>query len=124
MRTAKILDFRRLGKQRVEAQQILNALNPRRKSGWKNHPAVKMWRSYSEALKLYRNIMILEWVNRGYKNTMKILPVNESKIIYPDWLGSESFHSSHRSNLLRKDPKYYSQFGWTEPDNLGYVWPV
>lgn len=37
---------------------------------------------------------------------------------YPD------FHASHRSNLLRKDPVWYSQFNWTEPNNLPYVWPI
>lgn len=33
-------------------------------------------------------------------------------------------HASHRSNLLRKEPEYYTQFGWTEPPDLPYVWPV
>jgi hypothetical protein len=33
-------------------------------------------------------------------------------------------HDSHRSNLLRKDPQWYGQFGWTVPDDLPYVWPV
>jgi geranylgeranyl diphosphate synthase type I len=39
------------------------------------------------------------------------------------WLGDKKFHASHRSNLLRKDSKYYSQFKWSEPNNLEYVWP-
>jgi hypothetical protein len=43
---------------------------------------------------------------------------------YPPWLGDEAFHASHRSNLLRKNPEWYGQFGWTEPDDLPYVWPV
>jgi hypothetical protein len=38
-------------------------------------------------------------------------------------LGDEAFHASHRSNLLRKDRDYYGAFGWTEPDDLPYVWP-
>jgi hypothetical protein len=42
---------------------------------------------------------------------------------YPPWLGNESFHASHRSNLLRKDFDYYSQFKWTEPTTLPYIWP-
>lgn len=33
-------------------------------------------------------------------------------------------HASHRSNLLRKEPEHYTQFGWTEPPDLAYVWPV
>ena len=43
---------------------------------------------------------------------------------YPPWFGNEKIHASHRSNLLRKDPEFYGKYGWTEPDNLEYVWPV
>ena len=42
----------------------------------------------------------------------------------PKWLGNKKFHASHRSNLLRKDREWYSQFGWTEPDDLPYIWPT
>jgi len=42
----------------------------------------------------------------------------------PLWLGNEELHASHRSNLLRKAPLWYGQFGWTEPDDLPYIWPV
>ena len=41
------LDYRRLGKQRVEAMQLLNAMK-REKGGWINHPATKMWRGYEK----------------------------------------------------------------------------
>jgi hypothetical protein len=64
---------------------------------------------------------------RGFKDTCKekmialSLPVHE---LQPPWLGNESFHASHRSNLLRKNPAWYSKFGWSESDNLEYVWPV
>jgi hypothetical protein len=42
----------------------------------------------------------------------------------PAWLGDESIHASHRSNLIRKDPKFYAQYGWSEGPDLPYVWPV
>ena len=48
--TAKILDNRRLGKQRIEALQILNILLGETKStAWKNHPATRntLLESYS-----------------------------------------------------------------------------
>jgi len=41
--SAECLDNRRLGKQRVEAMQIMKALLLP-EYGWKNHPAVKMWK--------------------------------------------------------------------------------
>jgi len=123
-KSLKTLDGRRLGKQRVEAFQILNILlNRTNKKGWRNHPVVSMWRGYENALKLYFNKAVKLWISRGYKNTMK-LEVIEGKIILPNWIGSEKFHSSHRSNLLRKDKEFYSRFEWKEKNDLDYVWPV
>lgn len=121
--SAKCLDWRRLGKQRVECKQILNALVAQ-SGGWRNHPAVLMWRGFEEALKQYSNIMIREWVERGYNNNMELYPIQKVNLVYPSWLGLDEFHASHRSNLLRKDPVHYGQFGWTEPDNLEYYWPT
>lgn len=122
--TSQVLDYKRLGKQRVEAFQILNLLLNRTESkSWRNHPAVKMWVRYENALKEYYNCIVKEWINRGYKNTMKF-EVIEGEIIYPKWFEREEFFVSHRSNLLRKNKEYYSQFGWSEEDNLSYVWPV
>jgi hypothetical protein len=46
---ARVLDSRRLGKQRVEALQILRALLVP-EYGWRHHPAVLMWKGYPEAL--------------------------------------------------------------------------
>jgi hypothetical protein len=123
IQTSKVLDYRRLGKQRVEAYQILNILtNKTNSNAWKKHPAVLMWRGYEEFLKLYINTCIEEWVFRGYKNNMQKYIVNS--YIEPNWLGNNLFHSSHRSNLLRKDKVYYSKFNWEEKEDLPYYWPV
>lgn len=117
---AKVLDNKRLGKQRVEAYQILKCLEtPNR---WKNHPAVLMWAGYEEVLKIYINSMIAEWIKRGFRNTMKIYQTTLN--VFPQFIGNEEFHASHRSNLLRKNPEHYSKFGWTEPNNLPYYWPT
>ena len=117
------LDNRRLGKQRVEARQILNAL--RSGGGWARHPAVLMWRDREPALMLYGNLAIIEWVRRGFHNTMPLLAdaFIPRKLILPFWMGWPAFHASHRSNLLRKDEPYYRQHGWTEPTDLSYIWP-
>ena len=67
--------------------------------------------------------MIEEWLNRGYRNTMEwvILP---NSIEMPHWLGDDRVHSSHRSNLLRKDFKFYSKYEWEESPDLDYYWAV
>ena len=114
-----ILDYRRLGKQRVEAKQIINSILYG--TGWKNHPITKMWTNHVDALKLYHNLCIDEWVSRGYKNNMIKFDI-ASGVTYPSWVGREDLHASHRSNLLRKDQIYYSKFNWRETNDLPYVW--
>ena len=74
-----ILDYRRLGKQRVEAHQILNVLLERTDTkGWRNHPITKMWKGYEDALKMYFNLCVEEWVSRGYNNNSWELESNVS----------------------------------------------
>ena len=120
-RSAKCLDYKRLGKQRVEASQIYKIVSGERTTGgWINHPAVIMWGGYKDALAVYHNEMIDEWISRGYNNTMAHLPV--WKVEVPWWWGDKALHASHRSNLLRKDSDFYGQYDWIEPDNLEYVW--
>jgi len=119
------LDYRRLGKQRVEARTILNILEGRTAGrGWRNHPAVLMWRGYESALRLYLNLSIAEWTGRGFRNQMLPEPVDPTSVIPPWWLGREEFHASHRSALLRKAPEHYGRFGWLEAPDLPYWWPT
>ena len=118
----RCLDYKRLGKQRVEAMQLVDALT--KGTGWRNHPCCDMWRNNINALKLYHNMSISAWVERGYNNTMVKYDLPKGPIILPSWFGVKAFHDSHKSNLLRKQPRHYSQFNWDVPDDLEYVWPV
>lgn len=129
--SASVLDDRRLGKQRVECLQILNALERLRqptrpsKTGWLRHPAVLMWVGHEACLRRYLRACILEWISRGFKNTMKIPPLESlDPSDVPAWLSDDRLHASHRSNLLRKNPVHYGKFGWTEPNDLPYYWPI
>jgi hypothetical protein len=126
--SALVLDYRRLGKQRSEALQILRTLLGIT-HGWKNHPAVKMWRGYEYRLAEYGFSICAEWVRKGYKDTCaeKIYELTKNIEVgpYPDWLGLPEFHLSHQSNLIRKKPEFYrSIFGENIPNNLPYIWPV
>jgi hypothetical protein len=136
--SARCLDTKRLGKQRVEAKQILIALgygvgehegNP--ESRWRHHPAVRMWRGHEFYLADYSLAICAEWASRGYRDTLReqfhmVWTRVGSRQIQevPAWIGDSAFHASHRSNLLRKFPDHYSRFGWSEPSDLEYVWPV
>lgn len=139
--SAIVLDRARLGKQRLEASQILSALHIG--GGWANHPAVRMWTGHAPALALYLSVICREWTRRGYQSSAiepfdlsgrrsdlfhaaDLLPpvADDETIVMPKWLGDEEFHAAHRSKLLMKDPEWYGQFGWSEEPGREYVWPT
>lgn len=136
-KTAAVLDYKRLGKMRVESRQIMDTLiaiknddlyiidknGKRRKRGWINHPAVLMWKGFEGALALYCNSMIREWINRGYNNTMYLYNEKGYRLEKPPWLGDESFHRTHQSNLVRKFPEFYAEKFVGVPPDLEYIWP-
>ena len=120
------LDDRRLGKQRGEALQVLNALEAERTDrpyGWRRHPVVRMWRGHDDLLRAYLNAALDEWVRRGFRNAMPWATLTPGELVLPPWWGDERLHASHRSNLLRKDPRHYGRVGWREPPDLPYHWP-
>ena len=118
--SAAVLDRRRLGKQRVEAYQIIRAITYG--GGWANHPIVKMWIGFENALKQYSNAVVEEWIRRGYRNSLLIYDLTDCKVVYPWWLCIEEFHSSHRAALLAKDYSHYSKYGWREAPGISYIW--
>ncbi len=133
-RTAQVLDPRRLGKQRVEALQVLRAQHVPN-YGWRHHPVVKMWRGHEDALIAYGVAICRAWIAAGRADTVleqleAYRPegvASEDELerleLLPPWLGNEAFHRSHRSALVRKDPDWYRGFFPDVPDDLPYVWP-
>jgi hypothetical protein len=134
--TARVLDRLRLGKQRVEALQILRALT-RPTYGWKHHPAVRMWAGCEAALVSYSGAICAEWCRRGSPDTCLAQIVDEVGVAeplpqrvlaasgaLPTWLGDAHFHRSHQSALVSKDPGHYRVHFPDVPDDLPYVWPV
>jgi hypothetical protein len=121
--SAKVLDNKRLGKQRVEAYQVLKALTGQTK-GWVNHPATVMWRGYENYLCRYGAVMCNEWIFRGFKDSLLLTFIDHYKLfpeVQPWWYDYEPLHSSHKSNLYRKDPIHYARFAETGADEP-YVW--
>ncbi len=127
--SAAVLDRQRLGKQRVEAKQIMRTLLGE-SAGWQNHPAVRMWRGHEYSLAQYGMLVCVEWQGRGYRDTLLPYFVELYHALAgintfpPTWKSNSRLYASHRSNLLRKDPEHYGQFGWLEPPDLPYFWPV
>jgi hypothetical protein len=137
--SARALDQKRLGKQRVECLQVLRGLTIPT-YGWRHHPAVKMWRGFEEALGRYSLTCCEVWVERGFADTVATTLAGELAATglttvrtqpelalggaLPPWLGEESFHLAHRSALVRKDPGFYGAGFPGVPDDLPYVWPA
>jgi len=135
-RTAQALDDRRLGKQRVEVLQILNAMH-RTSGGWVNHPATRMWRGFEPALVAYGLAIIDVWTRSGRADSVrsKILPHLHGQLVrtqrqletlgqLPPWLGREDLHRAYRSALVRKMPEHYRPLFPDVEEDLPYVWPV
>jgi hypothetical protein len=128
--SARVLDRQRLGKQRVETMQIMNALV--NGGGWANHPVTKMWRGYEYALMSYQQAICDEYTGRGYNDSclektraiFMQLPAEQRLPHVPPWLGKKKLHSLHRANLLRKSPMHYNQYHWPEQPANGYWYPV
>jgi len=137
--SARVLDDKRLGKQRVECIQVLRGLTLPT-YGWRHHPAVKMWKGHEEALVRYALTCVEVWQERGYADTcagtlLVDLAATGTETVrsqaelardgaLPAFLGDEAFHRSHRSALVRKDPERYRPLFPDVPDDLEYVWPT
>lgn len=137
-RSAEALDQRRLGKQRVEALQVLRGLTVPG-YGWRHHPAVRMWRGHEEALGRYALTCCEVWTARGFGDTVADTVTTELRALgvepvrseaelavagaLPAWLGDPDFHRRHQSKLLQKDPAHYGPLFPGVPDDLDYAWP-
>ncbi|MGW5051583.1 MSMEG_6728 family protein [Actinokineospora sp. NPDC004072] len=137
--TARVLDTRRLGKQRVEAIQVLRGLTVPG-YGWRRHPAVRMWAGYEEALVRYGLEICAVWRAAGHADTCadtlradlkRAKGVDEVRGQWelcaagavPPWLGDAALHLSHQSALVRKAPDHYRPLFPDVPPDLPYVWP-
>ena len=74
--SARALDPKRLGKQRVEVIQIVRALTVPGYA-WSQHPAVLMWKGYEEALGRYGLTMCEIWGELGFGDTCAMTIVSD-----------------------------------------------
>jgi hypothetical protein len=136
----RVLDLKRLGKQRVEVIQIVRALTVPGYA-WSSHPAVLMWKGYEEALGRYGLTACEVWMERGFGDSCAATIATDLRAVgiaqirsyeelaandaLPAWLFDETLQVSHRSSLLRKDLEHYGPlFPRDTPRDLDYVWPV
>ena len=140
IKTARVLDNMRLGKQRSETIQILDAILGKSEA-YENHPAVAAWWEYPEALVMYGLVMCHEWrIVRGKQDhcweqlaeiatelgmagaITEKLP-RADKIANPPWMDDLDVLRSHRSRLVEKMPRVYAAEFPDTPENMPYLWP-
>ena len=147
--SAYFLDNKRLNKQILEGYQILNVLSGKSKTGgWRNHPAVLMWRGFERGLWEYIQSMIQEAKMRGIRTENNEANLNDLKDqCWEEWGNTApSFWqdetklmrviTTHRANLFKKDPVYYIEYQYAvnSPYNIPccpdrkepckYYWPT
>lgn len=120
---AKMLDSKRLNKQILECYQILKVLSGFSESGgWRNHPAVLMWKGSESLLFTYAMAMVREADRRNIKtdknksniNLLRSVAGKTWGVAMPSWytgvLSSRRVMATHRANLYLKDPEFYFGF--------------
>jgi len=118
--SARVLDDRRLGKQRVEVKQVMMAIlrrmslirNGRR--GWLNHPIVLMYyndgRPYLRDLIGYFNACVDEWRRRGMRSSISLSDIEHLILGVVSAEGHPLTHVhevEYRRVLILKDPGHY-----------------
>ena len=124
---ASMLDSKRLNKQILECYQILNVLSGKSPTGgWRNHPAVLMWKGYERGLWQYVQAMIREARGRGIRTENNEANLNKLKDqCWGTWGDNKpSFWSdstklmrvvtTHKASLFDKDPLFYAKFGYAK----------
>ncbi len=129
-KSARFLDDRRLGRQRVEAKQVLLAILRRRgvlrdgRRGWLNHPIVLMYDEgpYVDDLVEYFYAVVEEWTRRGYRNNMSlndVEPLLKEVEGAPGTPVTGELAREYRRLLLLKEPcHYYNKLSAEELEEL------
>lgn len=105
--TAEALDYKRLNKQMIENQQIMDAILGDGK-GWFNHPVVKSYKNHFQYLYYYR--MCLFWYSRGNKPMAR--KMSEQAMAFKPNFHTEEYFNQMKRRLFEKDEEYYKQWSY------------
>gem|GEM_PF-362219 len=118
--SAQVLDDRRLGKQRVEAKQVMMTILRKmglikdERRGWLNHPIVLMYynggRPYFKDLGGYFNACIEEWRRRGMRSQISLSDIEHLILGAGSAEGHPLTHVhevEYRRVLILKEPEHY-----------------
>lgn len=114
--TAQALDTRRLNKQIIECQQILDALNG--KKAWSNHPCTLQYKGHERWLLCYMSCL-LRYKCGEYKRAETS---NSWCMLNRPPFHTEEFFSQMKRRLYTKNPEHYAQWADLGPSDENWYW--
>lgn len=132
-RSAEALADPEVSQHRIDGQGILLTILEE-SDEFDDHPVADMWRGYHSALAIYTIQHCVEWhMKRRNMDVVQfqIHPLFENSggpyefdFVQPPWRDDVDMMRSHRSNLVREDPKTYGKMFKGTPADMPYLWPV
>lgn len=116
LETAIALDNRRLNKQIIECQQILDALNGAK--AWSNHPCVLQYRGYEKWLEHYLSCLTL-YKHNAYIHAKTCSDL--AQMCKPEWHTQEYFDQMKR-RLYSKNKEHYKQWAHLGESNQNFYY--
>lgn len=119
LETARALDKKRLNKQIIECQQILDALDG--KKAWSNHPCTIQYREHRTWLVLY--MACLNYYRRGnyFMADFTSQVLEDAKSEAPHF-HTEEFFTQIKRRLYTKDPIHYAQWADLGTSEENWYW--
>ncbi len=117
LETAIALDPKRLRKQIIEAQQILDALNGAK--AWRNHPCVLQYEDYERWLECYKQC--LESYIKGDVLEAKIQSQYATDWYKPHW-HHIGYYTQMKRRLYTKNPEHYKQWEHLGVSYINWYW--
>ena len=105
LETAKALDKKRLNKQILECNQIIQAIAGN-STAWKNHPCTLQYKMHSQWLKSYMRCLIC--YRRGWVEDAEYHS-NQAKYVKPPF-HTVAFFDQMKRRLYTKDPEFYGKW--------------
>lgn len=116
--TAEALDIRRLNKQMIENQQIMDANLGDGTGWWHNHPVVKSYKKHFQYL--YRYHLCLFWYKRGNKPMAR--KMSEQAMAFKPNFHTEEYFTQMKRRLFEKDEEYYKQWSYLGKSLDNWYW--
>lgn len=115
--TAKNLDRRRLNKQIIECQQILNAIDGKTKS-WSNHPCTIQYKKHKEWLIAYMHCLKAFYNKDIHKARIWNLYASDST----PYFHTSAYFDNMKRRLYTKDNEHYKQWKYLGESYENWYW--